>query len=45
MGQSLIKNYLHIVFSTKYRQPLIHPPFEKELVTLAGSVKTWNVSL
>jgi hypothetical protein len=23
MGQSLVKNYLHIVFSTKYRQPVI----------------------
>lgn len=31
MGQSLVKNYMHIVFSTKYRQPLIHPPVESEL--------------
>ncbi|MCK4542503.1 MAG: hypothetical protein KAU17_09730, partial [Spirochaetales bacterium] len=31
MGQSLVKNYIHIVFSTKYREPLIHPPYEKEL--------------
>jgi putative transposase len=31
MGQSLVKNYLHIVFSTKYREPLIKPPFEDEL--------------
>ena len=31
MGQSLVKNYIHIVFSTKYRKPLIHPPLESEL--------------
>lgn len=31
MGQSLVKNYIHIVFSTKYREPLIHPPLESEL--------------
>lgn len=31
MGQSLVKNYLHIVFSTKYRELLIKPPFEDEL--------------
>lgn len=31
MGQSLVKNYLHIVFSTKYRQNLILPPVEDEL--------------
>lgn len=31
MGQSLVKNYIHIVFSTKYRNPLIYPPYEYEL--------------
>ena len=31
MGQSLVKNYLHIVFSTKYRQPLIIGLVEDEL--------------
>ena len=31
MGQSLVKNYVHIVFSTKYREPLIYPPLECEL--------------
>lgn len=37
MGQSLVNNYLHIVFSTKHRQPLIHPPVEQELhAYLAG---------
>ena len=37
MSQSLVKNYLHIVFSTKYRQPLIDEAIEKELHSyLAG---------
>lgn len=41
MGQSLVKNYIHIVFSTKYRQPLIKPPVEKELHRyLAGICNT-----
>ena len=42
MGQSLVKNYMHIVFSTKHRQPLIHPPYEDELHAYlrAGFVKT-----
>ena len=31
MGQSLVKNYMHIVFSTKNREPLIFPPYETEL--------------
>lgn len=38
MGQSLVKNYIHIVFSTKYRQPLIHPPVEAELHAYLGGV-------
>lgn len=36
MSQSLVKNYIHIVFSTKYRQPLIHPPAESELHSYLG---------
>ncbi len=36
MGQSLVKNYLHIVFSTKCRQNLIHPPVEAELHQYLG---------
>ncbi len=37
MGQSLVKNYLHIVFSTKHREPLIIPSIETELYAyLAG---------
>lgn len=31
MGQSLVKNYIHIIFSTKNRAPLMYPPFENEL--------------
>jgi REP element-mobilizing transposase RayT len=38
MGQSLVKNYIHIVFSTKYREPLIHPPCEKELHSYLGGI-------
>jgi REP element-mobilizing transposase RayT len=38
MGQSLVKNYIHIVFSTKNRQPLIHPPVEEELHTYLGGI-------
>ena len=36
MSQSLVQNYMHIVFSTKYRQPLIHPPLEEELHAYLG---------
>ncbi|NNE32515.1 MAG: IS200/IS605 family transposase [Winogradskyella sp.] len=36
MGQSLVQNYLHIVFSTKHRQALIHPPNEEELHAYIG---------
>jgi REP element-mobilizing transposase RayT len=38
MPQSLVKNYIHIVFSTKYRQPFIVAPFEQELHAYIGSV-------
>ncbi len=38
MGQSLVKNYIHLVFSTKYRQPLIHPPVEAELHNYLGGI-------
>ena len=36
MGQSLVKNYIHIVFRTKHRQALIHPPVEAELHGFLG---------
>jgi len=38
MGQSLVKNYLHIVFSTKYRAQIIHPPYEMELHAYMGGI-------
>ena len=38
MGQSLVKNYIHIVFSTKHREPLIHPPVEAELHSYLGGI-------
>lgn len=38
MGQSNVKNYLHIVFSTKYREELIKGPVEKELHAYLGGV-------
>ncbi len=38
MGQSLVKNYLHIVFSTKYRQPLIDDKVEVELYAYLGGL-------
>jgi putative transposase len=37
-GQSLVKNYIHIVFSTKYREPLIHSPVEDELHAYLGGI-------
>jgi len=38
MGQSLVQNYLHIVFSTKHRQPLIQHPVESELHAYLGGI-------
>lgn len=38
MGQSLVKNYVHIVFSTKHRQELIFPPIEEELHAMLGGI-------
>ncbi len=38
MGQSLVRNYIHIVFSTKYREPLIYPPYDKELYSYIGRI-------
>lgn len=38
MGQSLVKNYLHIVFSTKHRQEMIHSPVEAELHAYLGGI-------
>jgi putative transposase len=38
MPQTLVKNYLHIVFSTKNREDLILPEFEAELFAYIGGV-------
>ena len=38
MGQSLVKNYIHITFSTKHREPLIHQPVEDELYAYLGGI-------
>ena len=38
MGQSLVKNYIHIVFSTKHRKPLIHHSLETELYSYLGGI-------
>ncbi len=38
MGQSLVKNYVHIVFSTKHTKALIHPPYEEELHAYLGGI-------
>ncbi|MGI9582678.1 IS200/IS605 family transposase [Chryseobacterium sp. RRHN12] len=40
MGQSLVKNYIHIVFSTKNREPIIDEEIQEELFSyLAGIFK------
>jgi REP element-mobilizing transposase RayT len=38
MGQSLVQNYIHIVFSTKYRKPLINESIEEELYSYLGGI-------
>jgi putative transposase len=38
MSQSLAQNILHIVFSTKHRQPLIYPPYEDRLHSYLGGI-------
>jgi REP element-mobilizing transposase RayT len=38
MGQSLVKNYVHIIFSTKNRQPFISQTYEDELFKYLGGV-------
>lgn len=38
MGQSLVKNYIHLIFSTKHRKPLIRPPAEDELHAYLGGI-------
>ena len=36
MGQSLVKNYLHITFSTKHREPFIYESVQDELFNYIG---------
>jgi len=38
MPQSLVKNYIHIVFSTKYRYPFIDAGIQEELFSYLGGV-------
>lgn len=38
MGQSLVQNYLHIVFQTKNQEALILPEFENELYDYLGGI-------
>ena len=38
MGQSLVKNYIHIVFSTKHRDPIIYPSYHLELYSYLGGI-------
>lgn len=38
MGQSLVKNYVHIIFSTKNRVPLISEEVENELYRYIGGI-------
>ena len=38
MGQSLVKNFIHIIFSTKNHFPFIKPPVESELHKYIGGI-------
>lgn len=38
MGQSLVKNYIHIVFSTKKRKSMISSKHEQELYNYLGGI-------
>ncbi len=38
MAQSLSKLYVHIIFHTKYNQPLIRPDIEDELYSYMGGI-------
>ena len=38
MGQSLVKNYIHITFSTKNRNNLITEDIEEELYNYIGGI-------
>ena len=38
MGQSLVKNYVHLIFSTKHRQPFIKEFIKDELYSYLGGI-------
>ncbi len=38
MGQSLVRNYTHIIFSTKHRQPFIKESIENDLFAYIGGI-------
>lgn len=38
MAQSLVQNYLHLIFSTKNRKSFIKPPIEQELHSYLGGI-------
>ena len=38
MSQSLVKNYIHLVFSTKNRKPLITNSYQQELYNYFGGI-------
>ncbi len=38
MGQALVKNYVHIVFSTKFRKPFIYEGIEEDLFAYLGGI-------
>ena len=45
MTQSLSKPYIHIVFHTKYNQPLISPEIENDLYAYMGGIIKENQSI
>lgn len=38
MAQSLVNNYIHLIFSTKNRQPLIQKPYDNDLYNYIGGI-------
>jgi putative transposase len=38
MGQSLVQIYIHLIFTTKHRRPLIYDDFEDELYAYLGGI-------
>ena len=38
MGQSLVQNYMHIVFSTKNRVEMIYPPYDEKFYAYLGGI-------